>query len=349
LFLNVYTLFKHTIKNDFCSIMNIKTNFLLFTIILSFSSHCTENFDQFYSTSFLKNYAAVRQSLQEHGFTKVTFKTPDNLTLHGLFLSRPNAICTVIVCAGWLPGKKEGMATFYALLPEHCNILFFDARGHGESDGSLLWNLWRYGMDEYKDILGAITYLNHTNNLPIIITGICSGAFNAAHALISLEKSNKQAESNVKGLIFDSGWGSVTEIARTAPLAGIEKRLPALFTFIYRTKQQIKQSSLYKLCSLLTQNSCKIGYHLCAKQLVGQYEQATTLFDKIHHITLPIFFIHSDDDTYAIKSDALKLSQLASHTLCWWIKKSFHAKHHLIHRELYKEKISHFIDTVIQQ
>src|SRR5207253_6165044 len=127
---------------------------------------------------------------------------------------------------------QEDIATFYALLPEDCNILFFDARGHGNSDGSLLWKLWQYGIHEYKDILGAISCINDMNSLPIIIIGICSGAFNAAHALVSLEKNNQCHTSHVKGLVFDSGWGSVTEIAQTAPPAGIEKRLSALLTFM---------------------------------------------------------------------------------------------------------------------
>src|SRR5260221_7912244 len=101
-----------------------KNYFLIFTILLSFSIQCTENFEQFYTTSFLKNDTAVRSSLKGQGFTEVTFKTPDNLTLHGLFLSRHNATSNVIICAGWFPGKKEGMATFYNLLPADCNILF---------------------------------------------------------------------------------------------------------------------------------------------------------------------------------------------------------------------------------
>jgi pimeloyl-ACP methyl ester carboxylesterase len=328
--------------------MKIKNYFVCIIILLSFSAHCTENLDKFYSTSFLKNYLEVRKTLKKYGFKKITFKTPDNLTLHGLLLTRPHATCNVIVCAGWLPGKKEGMATFYALLPDYCNILFFDARGHGDSNGSLLWKLWEYGINEYKDILGAVSYLNNTNCLPIIIIGICSGAFNAAHALIHLEKYNKYTESRIKGLIFDSGWGSVTEISRTAPLAGIEKRIADLFTFIYITKNDSRKSYIYKLCTFLTQITYKISYHLCTKPLVGYHEYITTLFDKIHYITSPIFFIHSNDDTYAIKSDTLKLSKLAPHTICWWIKKSFHAKHHLIHKNLYKKKLGEFIDAIIQ-
>jgi pimeloyl-ACP methyl ester carboxylesterase len=323
--------------------MTHKNYFLIFNILLSFAAQCTENFEQFYTASFLKNDAAVRSSLKKQGFTEVTFNTPDNLILHGLFLSRPDATCNVIICAGWLPGKKEGMATFYNLLPTDCNILFFDARGRGNSDGSLLWKLWEYGVHEYKDVLGAISYLNDTNNLPIVIIGICSGAFNAAHALIDLAKNNTTDSSRVKGLVFDSGWGSVTEIARTAPPAGIEKRLTNLLKNVYTNKNQIKQSYVFKLCSYITHISYSTSYHMCTKYITKYYEHITTLFDKIHQITIPILFIHSHDDTYAIKSDALRLSQLASHRTCWWIKKSFHAKHHLIHKELYKQNLHNFI------
>src|SRR5690606_23167770 len=91
--------------------------------------YCSNAFDDYYKTSFLKQYGRVRTELKSQGFREIYFKTPDGLRLNGLFLSRPNATCNVIVCAGWLPGKKEKMATFFALLPDYCNILFFDARG----------------------------------------------------------------------------------------------------------------------------------------------------------------------------------------------------------------------------
>jgi pimeloyl-ACP methyl ester carboxylesterase len=328
--------------------MHIQKYFSLVTIFFTFCCYSIDDREKFYSTAFLKDRLAVRESLKKTGFQEIIFKTSDNISLSGLFLLRPHATCNVIVCAGWLPGTKEGMATFYALLPEYCNILFFDARGHGQSKGPFLWNLWRYGIDEYKDILGAISYINRINELPIVITGICSGAFNAAHALIDLEKNNIQVQSNVKGLIFDSGWGSVTEITRTAPFAGLEKRLVALLKYMYHTKHDLKQSIFYKLCSYCTQNFCKISYHLCAKPLVNRYEKITNLFDKIHRITVPIFFIHSYDDTYAAKNDVLHLAQHTLHKKCWWLEQSYHAKHHLLHKDLYKQKLSDFITAVIK-
>lgn len=323
-----------------------KSYFLIFIILLPFFAECTENLDMLYSTSFLKNYSAVNDYLKKHGFKDITFKTPDNLTLHGLFLERPNATCNAIICAGWLPGKKEGMATFYDLLPPFCNILLFDARGRGNSDGSLLWKLWQYGINEYKDIIGTIDHVHQINSLPIVIVGICSGAFNAAHALVYLEQHNQLKASRVKGLIFDSGWGSVAEIVRTAPPAGIEKRLYSLLKYIY-DKKLINQSLFFTWGSRIARFSYLLSYYAC-KSVVSYHEATTTLFNKIHRLSLPIFFIHSHDDTYASKGEIVKLSQLTPHSTCWWIKKSFHAQHHLIHKKLYKEKTAVFINNILQ-
>lgn len=325
--------------------MKIQISFFFITLL---SSYCygTENKEQFYSTSFLKDYKAVQKSLHDEGFKKVTITTADNLKLSGLYLNRPNAQYNVIVCAGWLPGRKEGMATFYALLPECCNILFFDARGHGESEGSLLWKLWRYGIDEYKDITAAVSWCTNNNRLPIIIAGICSGAFNAMHAVNYIEKNNPY--HNVKGLIFDSGWGSIIKIIKTSPIAGIKKRLSCCISYFYKKKSRLN-NYLYRACSFSMKHLCTLCNHLCAEPLTIQYDHITNLFNIMETITTPVLFIHSYDDVYADIQDAINLSHLVKNKQCWWIEKSSHAKHHLIHKTLYKEKIITFIDTVINE
>jgi len=226
--------------------------------------------------------------------------------------------------------------------------LLFDARGHGQSEGSLFWKLWRYGIDEYKDIIGAIVHINKHNNLHIIVGGICSGAFNAAHAIAYLEKNNLLARSRVKGLIFDSGWGSILKIITTAPIAGIKKRLASALSFVYGTKKNMPHSHIYKLCSRLADHVCMLGDRVCAQLLVAPYDHVTNLSDKIHHITSPILFIHSYDDTYANFDDAVELATLAPNKECWWLEQSYHAKHHLKHRDTYKEKLAAFIDAAIQ-
>lgn len=317
-------------------------------MLIFFGCYSAPNTEKFFSTSFLRDYKAVRKELQEIGFQKISFKTSDNLELSGLFLSRPNATCNVIVCAGWRPGKKEGMATFYSLLPDDCNILFFDGRGRGDSEGPLLKGLSCYGVHEYKDIIGAITYINQNNNLPIFLIGLCSGAFNAAHALIHLEKQNKTETSGIKGLIFDSGWSSVTETARTSSIANINKVILMLLKPLYGNRKQSQNSYFYKLLSSCNNCCLTIIHKLCVKPIVIQYDHITNLTDKIRIITSPIFFIHSYEDELTPIEPVIQLSNLTRNKECWWIKKSSHTMHHIIHRDLYKEKLIAFIDNALK-
>lgn len=328
--------------------MNIKIYFLLGAILPTFSCQSSDSLKKLYMGSFLKNHITVRNFLKKAGFEEITFKTSDKLTLSGLFLSRTDATCNVIICAGWLPGRKEGMATFYDLLPKNCNILLFDARGHGESEGPLFWNLWRYGVAEYKDIVGAITYINRQNTLPIIIGGICSGAFNAAHAIIHLEKKNLITHFRIKGLIFDSGWGSILKIVTTAPIAGVKKRIASLLGFLYGTKKRnIVDSKIYQLSSRIADHICALSAYLSARLLAAQYDHITNLSDKVHQLTSPVLFIHSHDDTYADFDDALQLADLTPNKQCWWLEQSYHAKHHILYKNLYKEKLAAFISTAV--
>jgi pimeloyl-ACP methyl ester carboxylesterase len=304
--------------------------------------------DKLYSTSFLRQHETVRQELIKEGFTEITFFSEDGLKLSGLLLSRPNAKYNVITCAGFYPGKKEGMATFYSLLPDDCNILLFDARGRGDSEGPLVREIPWYGINEYKDITGAISYLNKQNDLPIFLIGLCSGAFNAAQALIHLEKKNKAASSKIKGLIFDSGWRSVIKTTRSSSINNINKVILLLLKPLYKKNEIAKNSYLYKTLSACNSYCSTIIHTLCAKPIFSLYDHITNLTDKIDTISSPIFFIHSYNDYIRIE-EAMHLSKFVANKQCWWIKQSPHACHHLAQKELYKAKVTEFINSNLQQ
>lgn len=313
-------------------------------------SYCSNRFDHYYKTSFLKQYSQVRTELKAQGFREIFFKTPDGLRLNGLFLSRPNATCNVIVCAGWLPGKKEKMATFFALLPSYCNILLFDARGHGKSEGPLFREVWRYGVNEYKDIIGGVSCLRQLNRLPIVICGICSGAFNATHAVLSLQEQGLLEWSRIKGLVFDSGWGSITTISKTVAIGNNEIPIVKFIKKFCRihTLKNVRDSLVYKCLFVPVKVSIDIVHTLFVRPIVSQYEAVTNLFDKIGRIQIPLFFIHSCNDLHAHIDDAQYLASLVPYKKCWWIQDgSYHAWHHLKKKDLYKKKLTDFIDRIL--
>ena len=81
----------------------------------------------YFDTNFLKQYNQVADKLvKDENFRRITFKTGDGYILEGLYRQVPHARCTIIVCAGFYPGRQEGMASIVPLLPEDYNILFFN-------------------------------------------------------------------------------------------------------------------------------------------------------------------------------------------------------------------------------
>lgn len=304
---------------------------------------------KYFDTQFLTQYDLVAETLiQEEGFIEVFFPTPDKIMLHGLLLKRPHATYNIILLAGFYPGRKEGLATIYKMLPNDCNILLFDARGHGNSEGSFFSTLYKYGAREYQDVIGALRFIHRLNNLPIIIHGTCIGAFHSAHAILALQKNNLLPYLNIKGLIFDSIPASVIQMIYAPHTHLEEKILPSLFQTWYSndSKKEIKQRYLFRItntCISLMLSS--IGF--LTTPPLKYHNNNRSLHGKMHHIPYPILFIHSYDDTYSCIKEAQKLAQEAQAT-CWWIEQpSVHAAHALKHKYEYQERMNNFIQQVV--
>lgn len=304
------------------------------------------------NTRLLTNYKVVSTQLKCEGFKEGFFSSTDGLAINYLYLNRSNATATIIICCGFLPGRKEGLASFYALLPDNYNILFFDARGHGKSDGTLLTTVWAYGQNEYKDILGAIDFAKEqADNCPIIILGLCAGAYHAARALIYLEEQHKIKDSLVRGLIFDSGWGSVTASSHSAPLAKIHEIIAKQSTALLSVKnyREAQNNILVQAVSSIFTLCYSALHTIVFRPLFTLQEPTTNLFDKIHIISVPILFIHSYDDQYVPIANAQALAAKVARKKCWWIKsESKHGCHHLKYSKEYIQKLSAFLNNISQ-
>lgn len=323
---------------------------LLFFIFFFMSSSTNEHFDNelLFDTQFLLQYEAVTNHLKEHGFEEGFFKTKDGCNINYLYLERPNAAYTVILAAGWLPGRKEGLATFYNLLPESCNILFFDARGHGKSSGSLLKTTWIYGIHEYKDMIGAIDFIQERTNTPIVLYGVCAGAFNAAHALIHLQNTDRLQEYNIKGLIFDSGWASVATASWTVIAAKANESIAKFWAKLYGKKwKDVLHTYPYRSTAYVANKILSIIHSIGFFPAYALQNNKTNLFDKIDCLPIPILYIHSHDDEYVPIQHAKYLAKKSKHAHTWWIKKpSKHACHCLKHKEEYKEQLHYFLEKI---
>ena len=296
----------------------------------------------YFNTKFLVQYDAVCHTLiEKEGFVEGFFPTEDSVSINYTWLKRPNARYTMIFCSGFWPGRKEGIATFYAMLPDDCNLLFFDARGHGKSKGRFLTKLWQYGAHEYKDVIGAACWAHKQQKCPIVIYGICAGAFHAAHAVLRMQERNMLNKLCVKGLIFDSGWSSIGDVSKTAFTSELN-------AFAYKkTRKWFKNyNTVYPPLSKVVRCGVNI-FHTCIIRPALYWNKQTELFDKIGDLSLPTFYIHAECDDYAKIEPVKRLASQTKHATCWWIsEQSKHACHHLKLKEQYRDRLLHFLEQL---
>lgn len=295
----------------------------------------------YFNTKFLAQYNVVCEHLtKDEGLEEGFFLTEDTVPINYLWLKRPHARYTVICCCGFWPGRKEGLATFYALMPDDCNLLFFDARGHGKSGGHFLSRIWQYGSYEYKDVIGAVHFAAKRQRCPIILYGVCAGAFHATHALLQLQKRGMLHHAlQIKGLIFDSGWSSIAAASRSAFASEVDTMV----------RRRCKNSPrLYVSVSAIAQGMVHALHTCIVRPVLYMRTSDTNLANKMSRFDIPVMYIHAQSDTYVRIEPVQKLAEQTKQATTWWINEpSKHACHHLKLKEQYREKMLSFIDRVL--
>ena len=97
-----------------------------------------------------------------------------------------------------------GMATLIKMLPKEFNIILYNGRGKGNSEGRRFPQLWNFGTHEYKDVIGALDYAKHINKeTPTIVYGTCAGTFANTKAICSLSDEDLK-KYDIRAHIIDS-------------------------------------------------------------------------------------------------------------------------------------------------
>ncbi len=294
----------------------------------------------FYDVHFLRNSPAVEKVLKAQGFFEVDLRTKDNMTINTIMLDQSknhNVTTTVISCPGFVPGRKEGMTTLYAMLKDRpYNFMFIDSRGHGKSDGQLLTlqGIAEYGQTQFLDIVAAVEYIasynnQHDINQNIIIHGLCAGAFHTVKAMVYLKNHNFAAYQCVKGIVIDSGWPSIIDIADTLIDAEAMERcktygMPFLQPYL-----------AYMMHT---------AYNTFFKH---EHSLQQPLTEIINNIDQPILFIHAQDDLFVPTHIVQPLIAHTKNATTWFVENSSHVASHLQHKEQYTQQIQQFIQSTL--
>ena len=134
-------------------------------------------------------------------YEDVSFKTADGLTLRGWYIPAAQATGKTLVLLHGYPADKGNILPSLAFLHDDFNLLLFDFRYLGESEG-------RYstaGAREVEDLLAAIAYLKTRGITEVGVWGFSMGG---AVALMTVEKSRE-----IRAVVAESSYASLADMA----------------------------------------------------------------------------------------------------------------------------------------
>jgi len=246
--------------------------------------------------------------LKRPDIASVCFKSQDGLRLAGFLIKRPQATANLVACHGF-KGNKEWLYGLIDMFP-NWNILLFDFRAHGQSDGNII----SIGCHEYKDVIAATNFMRtatgDAGKLPLVLFGISMGG---ASILKAVETDPNLCDT----LIVDSSYANLYRIVLHT--FALKSGLP-FYPFFPVVKYMFEY---FANCNMNAMNLAK----------------------SVRTIQKPILFIHACNDSFTAPGHSIKLFRNATnpHNAIWIGPRCRHGLLSSYYTDLYKEKVTEFI------
>ncbi|HEY4720896.1 MAG TPA: alpha/beta fold hydrolase, partial [Anaerolineae bacterium] len=141
--------------------------FLFLTVLLILIAWLGSN----YLTARRKPDPAASPADYGLAFEDIEFRSGDGLTLHGWYIPQPDSNRTVIICSGANGSMDADLAVAPWLHAIGLNVLLFDWRGHGRSEGQSV----TLGLNERYDLLAAVALAKSKGAQRIGVLGFSMG------------------------------------------------------------------------------------------------------------------------------------------------------------------------------
>ena len=157
----------------------------------------------------LPNAASPPDATTRTAYDEVAFETRDGLTIRGWFLPAAEASARTVLIGHGLSANRAMFLPFTAIGDAlGANVLLFDLRGHGDSDGHTV----TFGCREHYDVLAAVDWLrtqqpDRAQWILGVGISLSSAAFLQAAAAL---------DDPFDGLVIDSGFTAPVDIATDA-------------------------------------------------------------------------------------------------------------------------------------
>ena len=238
-------------------------------------------------------------------YEDVSFKTSDGLTLRGWFIPSNHSKAVIIVGHGY-PFSKSDVLSFAPFLHKRYNLLFFDFRYFGDSDGRYTTVGWK----EQKDLLAAVSYLKTRKDIDPNKIGSLGFSLSASTMLMT--------KSDIKAIVADSPYANLDNMIEQSYriFPGFTK-LP--FTFITK---------------------------ILAKIVLGLDTKEVSSENSIKNLGVPVLLIHGEKDSQIPVENSKTLYEASNKSLTelWLVKGADHGYSHALNTEEYEKKVLDFFD-----
>jgi fermentation-respiration switch protein FrsA (DUF1100 family) len=241
-------------------------------------------------------------------FDHVTFTARDGVELGGRFVGEPGRRPTVILCAGMF-GSMDGDAHMLpAFIEAGFDVLQFDWRGHGISDGQRN----TLSIREASDLLGAIDFLQAEGVTRIGLMGFSMGGTVALRVAA--------ADRRVGCVVCDGGFVDIGHVLEGF-IAG-RTRLPVA----------------------LLRPAMWLVMRLVELRLGARLAQANPLPHVGRISPRPVLFIHGADDPLVPPADQDALFAACGEPKALWrVTGAGHREAYQVEREAYLQHVTDFL------
>ena len=247
-------------------------------------------------------------------FQNVSFDSRvDKVALNGWFIPSTGDAVLIIVNGGFQNRVDPVVHTLnlaHDLQQQGFNILLFDLRGRGDSEG-VAHSL----SNENKDIGGAVDYLESRGYLAdkIGLIGFCSGAANACIFA---------SQNNIGGVVLDACFPSVESMVYNQ---AANHGIPRFTVDIFLPAVRIAARAFF------------------------DYSEVNPI-DVVSKIQCPIFFIHEDEDDLVSTADDVALTKASNNPadLLWQVSDTLHVEAYWNYPEEYISKVTNFFNLALK-
>lgn len=242
-------------------------------------------------------------------FDDVRIRTADGVTLAGWVIPAERGRGNVIFCHGH--GRNRGHVA--GLLPMlhnlGFNVLAFDFRGHGDSEG----HCSTFGYAEVSDLLAAEAHLRERfPDRPLFLIGVSLGAAVSLQALPRMP--------HVRGVWSEGSFARFSEVASNK----------------FRWVPEVLRGSLMQL------------YYRIGWLDTGFWGPSANPVESLNGLTVPVYFCHAvEDKLVPLDQGEALYDAYSGPKWAWWVAGATHYNVRQRNREEYLRRLANFLECLI--